>query len=67
MGTRKDRNYMKSCNGNKKDRKYTATKELYFSVKSMSVKTPEVPEVEFYHFSRLFTTTSYKSDKKKTC
>ena len=53
--------------GTKKDRKYTATKELYFSVKSMSVKTPEVPEVEIYHFSRLFTTTSYKSDKKKTC
>ena len=44
--------------------KYIATEELWaFSVKSLSVKTPEVSEVEFYHFSKSFTTISYKSVK----
>ena len=44
--------------------KHIATEKLWvFSVKSLSVKTPEVSEVEFYHFSRSFTTTSYKSVK----
>ena len=43
--------------------KYIATEELFFSVKSLSVKTPEVSEEEFCHLSRSFTTTSYKSVK----
>jgi hypothetical protein len=70
MGTRNDRNYLKSCNGNKKGQEmeiYCYKRTLFFSVKSLGVKTPEVPVVEFYHFSKLFTTASYKSDKKKTC
>ena len=34
--------------------KYIATEELWaFSVKSLSVKTPEVSEVEFYHLKDL--------------
>jgi hypothetical protein len=56
MGTKKDRK-----------RKYTATKELYFLCQIPECKAPEVPEVKFYHFSRLFAKTSNKSDKKKTC
>ena len=43
---------------------YIATEELcFFSVKSLSVKPPEVSEEEFCHLSRSFTTTSYKSVK----
>ena len=56
MGTKKDWKYEKSCNGYQKGqkRKYTTTEELcFFSVKSLSVKTPEVSGVEFYHFQNL--------------
>ena len=37
----------------------------FFSVKSLSVKTPAVSE--FYHFSRSFNTSLYKSDTSKIC
>ena len=55
--------------GTKKDRKkkYTARKELYFFCQITECKNFRSSRVEFYHFSRLFTTTSYKNDKKKTC
>jgi hypothetical protein len=54
MGTKKDRKW-----------KYTATKELYFFCQITECKNSRSSKGEFYHFSRLFTRTSYKSDKKE--